>query len=186
MKRSVVWGAFVAYAGVVIALTMLKAFFRIGYLWFPERQRIRIIEYIPFDMFIWPESWFGTIFETAGNTGFFIPIGLLACIAVTHTRMRLGKPALPQWAMIRRITLIGFLLSLTIEVSQYIFALGRTDIDDLWANTLGAFIGAVMAVWLGKRWHKVWVILAYVLAGIFLFLVAIGEQLGDPSKIVEV
>lgn len=47
MTRSVVWGAYAAHTSMVIALTMLKVFFRIGYLWFTERQRIRTIEYIP-------------------------------------------------------------------------------------------------------------------------------------------
>ena len=35
----------------------------------------------------------------------------------------------------------GFLFSLVIEITQYIFALGVSDINDLVANTLGFVIG---------------------------------------------
>lgn len=39
--------------------------------------------------------------------------------------------------------LTGFLLSLGIETSQYVFGVGVTELDDLVLNTAGAFIGAV-------------------------------------------
>lgn len=38
----------------------------------------------------------------------------------------------------------GFLLSLAIETSQYVFGVGVTELDDLVLNTAGAFIGAVI------------------------------------------
>ena len=40
------------------------------------------------------------------------------------------------------ITAIGLILSLTVEILQYVFALGSVEADDLLANVLGALIGA--------------------------------------------
>ena len=40
-------------------------------------------------------------------------------------------------------TAAGFLLSLAIETSQYVFGVGVTELDDLVLNTAGTFLGAV-------------------------------------------
>lgn len=99
----------------MVALTTLKPFYQIGYLWKPENQRARDLRWVPFDEFS-GGSWFGPLFEYAGNTAFFIPFGMLVfslCRSVKKTA---------AW---------GFGLSLVLEVCQYAFALGRTDIDDL-------------------------------------------------------
>lgn len=114
----------------MVALTTLKAFFQIGYLWKPENQRVRELHLVPFDEFS-GTSWFAPLFEYAGNTAFFIPFGLLV-----FTLCRSVKVS----------TAWGFALSLTLETAQYAFALGRTDIDDLLFNTLGALIGAAIAL----------------------------------------
>ena len=57
----------------MVALTTLKAFFQIGYLWKPENQRVRELHLVPFDEFS-GTSWFAPLFEYAGNTAFFIPL----------------------------------------------------------------------------------------------------------------
>lgn len=66
----------------------------------------------------------------AGNVLMYVPIGLLA------------PPAL-RWG-IGRVTAAAFALSVMIECAQR--ALGRSsDMDDVILNTLGAFVGAVIA-----------------------------------------
>ena len=54
--------------------------------------------------------------------------------------------ALPQkwhrWLRIALTTLIGCILSAGIEYSQYRYALGMAEVDDVICNTLGAFIGS--------------------------------------------
>ena len=79
----------------------------------------------------------------------------------------------------------GFALSLTLETAQYAFALGRTDIDDLLFNTLGALIGAAIAYWCGQRFFPVWRWLSLAAAVVFIVLVILGPRLGDPAAVVD-
>lgn len=171
MRRAAA-GALVCYSGVVVALTMLKAFYRIGYLWDPANQMRRGISLVPFDDLVDATSWFGPLFEYGGNIAFFVPLGMLAFILF----QRVSRPVLVA-------TLLGAGFSLLIEVSQYIFALGYSDIDDLLMNSVGALIGAVFAKACGPKLYGLWIGLAYAATAVFLGLVLAGESLGDPSKI---
>lgn len=158
-----------AWTAVMVALTTLKPFYQIGYLWKPENQRARELRWMPLDEFS-GGSWFGPLFEYAGNTAFFIPFGMLVfslCRSIKTTA---------AW---------GFGLSLVLEVCQYAFALGRTDIDDLLFNTLGALIGAAFARLCGERLFPVWRWLAIAAAAVFLVLVILGPRLGDPNAVVD-
>lgn len=168
-RRLAAAGALIGYSGVVVALTMLKAFYRIGYLWDPANQRRRGISLVPFDDLFNASSWFGPVFEYGGNTAFFVPVGMLAFILF----QRSPRPVLAT-------TLLGAGFSLLIEISQYIFALGYSDIDDLMMNTLGALIGAMLA---RAGLHWLWIVLSFAATAAFLGLVAAGESLGDPSKV---
>lgn len=174
-QRSAAIGVLVGYSGVVIALTMLKAFYRIGYLWDPANQMRRGLSLSPFDDLINARSWFGPIFEYGGNIAFFVPVGMLAYILF----QRISRPILAT-------TLLGAGFSLAIETSQYIFALGYSDIDDLLMNTFGAFIGATLAKLSGPKFHWTWIGLASLATIIFVGLVIGGESLGDPSKVKQV
>lgn len=168
--------ALVAYGAVVVALTMLKAFYRIGLLWRPEAQRERSLGLIPFAQMWEGPSWFGPLFDVAGNVAFFVPVGVLLVVAL-HDRRR-AHP-------VRDATLIGAALSLAIEVLQYVFALGHSDVTDLVAYTLGALVGAVIARLCGPRAYPVWIGLALLVAAVFAVLVALGPRLGDPDRVRE-
>lgn len=174
-SRRATAGALAAYSGVVIALTLLKAFFRIGYLWDPANQMRRGVSLVPFSDLVEAKSWFGPLFGYGGNVAFFIPVGVLAFILFE----RQHRPVLTA-------TLFGAGFSLLIEVSQYVFGLGYSDIDDFLMNTLGAFIGAKIAQWCGPRLHKVWIGLAYGVVFLFTSLVLAGESFGDSDKIKQV
>lgn len=65
-----------------------------------------------------------------GNIAIFIPFGLLVPI--------IQKDKSPK------IMLYGLITSAIIEIIQYVFALGSSDIDDLVFNTLGTIIGYVL------------------------------------------
>lgn len=80
----------------------------------------------------------------------------------------------------------GTALSLAMEVGQYIFALGLTDIDDLIMNTLGAAVGVGVAKLGGPKLHPLWVGLGYSVVLVFLGLVLAGDRLGDPDKVKQV
>lgn len=162
-----------AYTAVVLALTVGKSLFQIGLLWKPENQRVRELLLVPFQLVKESPTVFGVVFDYVGNVAFFVPLGMLLVVAFFGVNR-------PVW----RAVWIAALLSLGIEVCQYVFSVGRTSVDDWWCNTLGALVGAFFAVKMGPRWHKVWVWLALALGVVFAVLVGLGDRLGDPAKVV--
>lgn len=58
-----------------------------------------------------------------------------------------GLLALGGWRK-RRIVLTGALLSVGVEAAQLVFRLGLFEWDDMIHNTLGALLGAVVALWI--------------------------------------
>lgn len=166
--------ALVGYGAVVVALTMLKAFFVIGLLWRPESQRGRSIEWMPLALYRDSPTWFGPLFDYLGNMAFFIPIGIVTYILLEHRRRAVGL-----------VVVVGLTLSAVIETLQYVLALGHSDVSDLLFNTAGALVGAVIARLCGRRLYPVWIGLALVAAAVFAVLVVLGPRLGDPDKVVE-
>ena len=166
--------ALVGYGAVVVALTMLKAFFVIGLLWRPESQRGRSIEWMPLALYRDSPTWFGPLFDYLGNMAFFIPIGIVTYILLEHRRRAVGL-----------VVVVGLALSAVIETLQYVLALGHSDVSDLLFNTAGALVGAVIARLCGRRLYPVWIGLALVAAAVFAVLVVLGPRLGDPDKVVE-
>lgn len=171
--RPLAWAALAAYVAVILALTLLKSFYQIGHLWRPENQRVRELLLVPFELVCKAPTVFGIVFDYVGNVAFFVPLGMLLVVVFWGIRR-------PVWSAVW----IAALLSLGIEVTQYVFAVGRTSLDDWWCNTLGAFLGAWVVVRLGPRWQKVWVWLALALGVVFAVLVGLGDRLGDPAKMV--
>ncbi len=157
-----------AYTAVIVALTTLKAFYQIGYLCLPQNQRVRDLRLQPLDEFS-TGSWFKPLFDYGGNLALFVPFGVLLFMLIG----RISSSAL--W---------GFALSLSVELAQAMFALGRTDIDDLIFNTLGAFLGAAIARLLGPRFYPLWQWLTLLAAAVFIVLVILGPRLGDPNAVV--
>ena len=83
--------AFVAWLAVVIALTLLKSFYQIGYLWDPDNQRVREIILEPLDVWRSSSNWFLSVFEYGGNTALFIPFGALLFIVFATGSSRRGS-----------------------------------------------------------------------------------------------
>lgn len=167
--------AVVAYGAVVVALTMLKAYFVIGLLWRPESQRGRSVEWVPFAQFRDAQTWFGPVFDALGNLAFFVPLGVLLYILLES---RAG-------AVLVVVVVTGAAISATVEVLQYALALGHSDVTDLLFNTAGALVGALIARACGPRLHPLWIGLALVTAAVFAVLVVLGPRLGDPAAVVE-
>lgn len=76
--------------------------------------------------------------EMLMNVFLFIPPGLTLSNALPQKWHR--------WARIALTTLIGCILSTGIEYTQYRYALGMAEIDDVICNTLGTFVGAISLV----------------------------------------
>lgn len=82
------------------------------------------------------------------NVLLFVPLGLSLPYVLKKTRR--GK--------IKVTVLSAFLFSFCIEVLQYVFILGRAEVDDVICNTLGAFVGSLSFVlysMLEKKQNKI-------------------------------
>lgn len=120
------WSVAVVYLLVLAKIVIFKSGFTTGF---------RTLSLIPFQFihdFFSPTTSIDVLLKNAlGNFAIFIPMGILL-------------PALFQRLNVKKTVLTCFLVSLTIEVAQYIFGIGITDIDDLILNTLGAAAGALL------------------------------------------
>jgi glycopeptide antibiotics resistance protein len=65
-----------------------------------------------------------------GNVVLFIPVGLLVGYLIRTS--------------IIKVLIIGFVLSLAIEILQIVLLLGTFDVDDLLLNSIGSILGALL------------------------------------------
>ena len=81
--------------------------------------------------------WWFLLIDVLGNVLVFVPLGIgLAGILYSDNPRQ----------TIRRAALFGFLVSLTIELTQLTIPSRATDVDDLIFNTLGTLLGAVIFI----------------------------------------
>lgn len=88
------------------------------------------------------DLWQPFLINFMGNIFMFMPIGFLLPLLwrrFEHVLLTVGA---------------GFLLSLSIELLQ-LTQLRSSDVDDLWLNTLGTFIGFVCFMFIPKK-HRHW------------------------------
>ena len=78
------------------------------------------------------------LYHIAGNVAFFMPLGFL------------GAYLFPRWRTWRMMLFAALGMSLLLEISQWVFQTGVSDVDDLILNTLGGCAGFL--VW--KLWKK--------------------------------
>ena len=108
---------FGAYIAVVLWITLLS---RLGYetriFLFPFHSYVEILK----------GNW-QSLFENIGNVVMLVPVGIfLKCIGVERCK---------------HTAVVGFAVSLLIEIVQFTFALGTFEFDDLLHNTVGAVYG---------------------------------------------
>lgn len=182
------------YGWVMALLTVFKPFVAIGLLWGYKSGRVRVVSLVPFNDAMVGESFQSMLFGYGGNFIFFVPFGLLVYALLRGGGWRwssglsgLGGRGSGRAGVHRlrrggrfpllKTTLLGALCSIAIEITQYIFSLGYTDIDDILFNTLGAFVGAFIAKVAGPRANGLWVALAIAVAVVFLVLVILGPRI---------
>ena len=85
------------------------------------------------------------IYLFVGNIVTFIPFGFLVLPLFRRKR--------PVDALLLTVV-SGFLLSLCIELSQWAFGVGVSELDDLILNTFGVFLGAVTCLPFRKSLQK--------------------------------
>jgi len=116
---------FIIYVLALIWIILLKLQFS-----FTEIDRVRSINLIPLQGSVIING-IVSLNEIFDNIIVFIPFGI-------YINMLKNK-----WSFIQKVLPI-ISVSLTFEVLQFIFAIGRTDITDLLGNTLGGIIGIII------------------------------------------
>lgn len=114
----------------VVLATLGKPFMHIPGVVDGTAHAVRDVNLVPFTGFETASVWYGGWTDMFGNIALFVPLAAALCVA---TRGRL----LPTVAA-------SAALSMGIEATQYVFALGFSDVDDLIYNTVGAVIGALL------------------------------------------
>jgi len=118
-----------------------------------EHHQTRILNLIPFTGLSR-----SNVRETIENVIIFIPLGLLFAINGTHTSF---------W---RKLGVIGA-ISLAVEILQFIFGIGISDITDFITNTVGGLIGLSLYEFGSK--HMDQKILKRCIAGVIVVILAV-------------
>lgn len=90
------------------------------------------LSFVPFAVYLKllrAHKYLFSIYQFIGNIAWFVPFGFLLPYLT-------GRPR-----NLKRMLLYGLLVSFIIELSQFVFGTGVTEIDDLILNTLGAMLG---------------------------------------------
>lgn len=151
-------GLLVIYLIVMTWIIVFKMAFS-----FQELPNLRGINLIPFGQSAITNGQVDTS-EIVMNILIFVPFGIYLSMLK------------PDWKFIKKVILIAA-VSLLFEITQYIFAIGGTDITDLIGNTLGGIIGIgvyyVLSRFIKKRYtNKLLNILASI--GTIGFIVLFG------------
>ncbi|MBQ4563351.1 MAG: VanZ family protein [Lachnospiraceae bacterium] len=121
------------YIAVLLKFTIFREAFSFDHLLQNGSLNLSLFTaYIPFlrGGFIWL-----FIYLFVGNIVWFIPLG---------GYLTWKYPNCSVW----KVTAAGLSLSFVIELSQFVFGVGVTELDDLVLNTAGTLIGAIfMRVW---------------------------------------
>jgi glycopeptide antibiotics resistance protein len=125
--KLIAWVIFLVYIAALLKL----AVFRSGFL-AHEVFNGGTLNFTPLVVYIKllkAHEYMFAFWQFFGNIGWFVPLGFL----LPYLTGRLQK--------LKMILLIGFLLSFVIELSQFVFGIGVSEVDDLILNTFGTFIG---------------------------------------------
>lgn len=121
-QRNLTMILFIIYFCILIWILLFKMSFS-----FDELYRNRSINLIPILGSIIVNGRL-YINEIINNILVFVPVGIYTCMLKQ------------EWSTPKKVS-VAFFISLTIEVLQFILAIGATDITDLIGNTIGGAIG---------------------------------------------
>ncbi len=131
MKKShPIWHNFLLYIVFIFYIVILVAIL------FRAKHAVRVVKLVPFGTIIDflsrdAVSYIFIISNLLGNVVLFIPLGIYLELFNPDKEMKVNV----FW---------GFLVSLIVEIIQYIGKLGVGDIDDVILNSLGGYIGVVI------------------------------------------
>ena len=129
--KGILWVIFLLYIGVLLRITVFRSSF--GSYPLCSHGQIELVPFVGLIQ-IFHNSVGMFLYLFVGNLVWFVPLGVL----------------LPVLTKARNATILwGLGLSLYIEVSQYVFGTGVSEVEDLILNTTGTGIGYL--IYLGGR-----------------------------------
>ena len=141
--RGCQWVFFIIYVIFLIRITFFKQV-TLNNLFSAIGASERTISIIPFqsiyDMAVSNASIGRIIENVLGNIVLFIPFGILFPIISNKKH--------------KEVLCAAIIFSLLIEITQFLFALGSTDVDDLIFNVLGAYIGYFVSDKISKQFKS--------------------------------
>jgi glycopeptide antibiotics resistance protein len=151
----------VLFAIYILALTWL-ILFKLQFA-IPKMAEGRVINLIPF-LRSFNDNGVIHFSEIRVNILAFIPLGIYICLLKAN------------WPFVKKVLAI-VVFTLAFEITQFIFAIGRSDITDVFSNTLGGIIGigiyALLSKVLKGRTNKAINVLAAIFTILALFLAAL-------------
>ncbi len=131
MKRrwkGILWVIFLLYIGVLLRITVFRSSF--GSYPLCSHGQIELVPFVGLIQ-IFHNSVGMFLYLFVGNLVWFVPLGVL----------------LPVLTKARNATILcGLGLSLYIEVSQYVFGTGVSEVEDLILNTAGTAVGYLIYI----------------------------------------
>lgn len=109
---------------------------------------IRELQLFPFSELMSKKNNDEAVRTMVMNVVLFLPFGLTLPYVIDVIKSNYRK-----WLF---CIVLGFLMSVCIETIQYLFALGRTETDDVICNTFGCALGILadtIVEGMRKRWH---------------------------------
>jgi glycopeptide antibiotics resistance protein len=148
-SKKLTFALFIIYVVALIWLVLFKLQFSLDHI-----ERVRVINMIPLN-----ESVFSEVYN---NIRIFVPLGIFICMLKS------------KWSFMKKlISIIGF--TLAFESIQFVLAIGRSDITDILANTLGGIVGICIYELLFKilkhRTNKFINLIALVLTSCAIFFI---------------
>lgn len=141
VKAELVGGIFVIYLAALYQITVVRSGIRWDEL-FSMKRGIETIQLMPIITTLreLEAGLWDFIYPVVGNMLWFLPLGFL--LGVLKPRISFGT-----------VTIYSYLVSLSIELLQWFFGSGISDIDDIIFNVAGAVIG-LAAFRLMRRWFS--------------------------------
>lgn len=128
MKRKCLITVLAVYLLMLFRITVFRSGVTQNELFSGEINLVPIVDWID----TYKSGMWNFIYLFFGNIVTFVPLGY---IIMKLKRIGIGK-----------IAMVGFCVSLVIEILQFVFASGISEINDLILNTLGTFGGGVLAL----------------------------------------
>lgn len=145
----------ICFVFYMICLFQITAFRFGGLGWSIEKmmnRRTRVNAMPLIEILNWIDKgvWWHLTYNVIGNCIWFVPLGLLLPAIYREYRGYFG-----------RVVFVGMVVSTLIEILQFVFCTGVTDIDDVIFNTIGTGIGYMgwaiydgFRKWIKKVMHK--------------------------------